>query len=308
MEIHGLLSKVGITSNDLSEILNAIGNEKVSYNDLVARTGFSKETLKKFRDVFGLYLFPIPNFYVLNDKGKKLLENSSGMKRKFTQEDEELIRNIFKVHSSKRPVPKREYDQFYTTVETQVKRVKYFVENHDLTNSEVLFVGDDDITSICLLMLGVVKRVAVVDIDVSQLNFIEAIAKEEKLQVELYQCDLREKLPNELRGRFDIVFSDPPYTPDGFKLFLQREIEATKNESSTIYVCYGTSERAYERLLPVQKTICDFDLAINFASANFNKYTGAQSIGSSSNLYVLKPTAKTKLERKLKLKRIYTYE
>ena len=308
MELHTLAEKLGVNSSDLIELFSAIGDEKVSFPDLLKKTNFSKETLKKFKVYFADFLLPIPNFFVLNENGKKIILDLQKKKISFTHEDEVLIRKILAFYNAQRPKPKREYDQFYSTVDTQVARIKLFCELEDVAHSDFLFLGDDDITSICLSIIGGGKRICVCDIDQNQLNFIDLIAKSEKLKIELYHADLIKELPAELSGKFDVTFTDPPYTPNGFELFLNREMEAQKNELGTYYICYGTSERAMERFIPIQKIISDYNLAIAFAYRNFNKYTGAESIGSSSNLYVLKNTPATKHIKKVPLDRIYTYE
>ncbi len=307
MDTYTLALKVGIPVKDLTDILLTLVNKKVSVPDFIKTTGMSKETVKKLRTELVAYFEPIPNFFVLNEKGNKFLSSLSQKRFEFSSEDAVRIRAIFDKYNEIRPKPKREYDQFYSTSETQVARVKLLSEQNDLENCEVLFLGDDDITSVCLAVLGIAKRVAVVDIDQAQLSFISQIAKEERLKIELYHYDLRKKLPDELKAKFDIVFTDPPYTPNGFKTFLQRQIEAQKGTFGTIYICYGTSERSLERILPIQAIINEYDLVISHVFKNFNRYTGAESIGSSSNLYVLRTTKHSK-PKKLDVGRFYTYE
>lgn len=308
MDITAFSDKLGISSAELIELLTSIGDKKLSLLELIQQTGLSKETVKKFRTSLQPFLVPSVNFFMLNEKGKELLKTAEKKPLAFTAEDEAAIRNVLKTYASKRPVPERSYDQFYSTPDTQVRRIKHLIENNDLANAQVLILGDDDITSVCLAVCGIAKRIVVAEIDQRQIDFINLIARNEKLKIETYLCDLKSGLLPELTQKFDLVFTDPPYTPNGFSLFLQRELEALKDSRGTCYICYGTSERSAERLLPVQKAINDFNLVITFTSKNFNKYTGAESIGSSSNLYVLKPTQSTKIVKKPDLNRIYTYE
>ncbi|OGC50505.1 hypothetical protein A2716_04860 [candidate division WWE3 bacterium RIFCSPHIGHO2_01_FULL_40_23] len=309
MDLKNLSEKVGISSGDLFLILENIKREgRISTHDLIGKTGFSKETLKKFRDNFSSYLEPVSNFFILNDNGKKFLSSLTFNKKAFEASDELLIHSLYKECATSRPKPKREYDQFYSTEDTQVKRIKFLMENEAYEDASILFLGDDDLTSLCLLEIGAFKNVAVCDIDPSQLSFIESVAKKKSFDIQLYYADLREGLPKDLIESYDVVFSDPPYTPSGFKLFLSRELEALWGSFGKAYICFGSSERSLERFLLVQSIINEFNLAIIYALFNFNRYESALSIGSSSNLYTLMKTPKTKVSKKLDVSKIYTYE
>ncbi len=108
--------------------------------------------------------------------------------------------------------------------------------------------------------------------------------------------DLRKPIPKELKCRFDTVFTDPPYTPNGIRLFVSRAIEALdkKNQAARIYVCYGNSDRAKERFLPIQEVFTGSGLVIRWVFDRFNRYEGAESVGNSSSLYVNEITPRTK--------------
>lgn len=307
IDINLLAHKVGVAKNDILDILKAIGVSKLSLNDASSKANVPIQTIKKLRQEAPELFLPIPNFLVLSPKAHELLSNIP-TEFNFTEARAEEIRSVLTSFSSQRPIPKREYDQFYTTPETQIKRIKLLSENHDLQNSEVIFLGDDDVTSVCLGLLGITKRIAVVDIDQRQLDFIEKVARSLKIKLELYLCDLREGLLSELTKKFDIIFTDPPYTPDGFSLFLQRGLESARGLVSTLYLCYSTSDRSLERLLPIQEELIKRALVLKQVFSDFNNYTGAYSIGDKSNLYVVSPTPKTPFKKPTKGKRIYTHE
>ena len=93
-----------------------------------------------------------------------------------------------------------------------------------------------------------------------------------------------------------MVFSDPPYTTDGIKLFVSRAIQALdpSNQTARIYVCYGSSDRAKEKFLPVNEIFSNSGLMVRWLFDKFNRYQGAESIGSASSLFILEVTSKTK--------------
>ncbi|MCS7092315.1 MAG: bis-aminopropyl spermidine synthase family protein [Patescibacteria group bacterium] len=92
------------------------------------------------------------------------------------------------------------------------------------------------------------------------------------------------------------MFTDPLYTPKGINLFVSRAIETLdrQNQTARIYVCYGNSYRAKERFLPIQKVLTDSGLMLRWVFDRFNRYEGAESVGSASSLYIAKITPKTK--------------
>jgi len=166
----------------------------------------------------------------------------------------------------------------------------------DTRDKRALFLGDDDFTSVAMANIRSAKNVAVLDIDERILISIGGIAEELGLEINKTKHDLRKPIPAELKGQFDIVFTDPPYTPEGISLFVSRAVEALdkKNQAARIYVCYGNSDRAKERFLPVQETVTNSGLMIRYVFDRFNRYEGAESIGSSSSLYVAETTPKAR--------------
>ena len=61
-------------------------------------------------------------------------------------------------------------------------------------------------------------------IDEQLLAFIDKTARERDWNIKTYFADLRLELPASLETHFDLIFTDPPYSPAGVKLFLQRNI------------------------------------------------------------------------------------
>lgn len=206
------------------------------------------------------------------------------------------VLELLRRHKDKRPAPERKYDQFTATIETTAKRASLLDQNEDLAGKRLLFLGDDDFTSIAVSSFGKASKVAVLDIDNRILDNIGQVAKEEGLKVDSESYDARKALPEEYKQKFDIVFTDPPYTPEGIKLFVSRAIQALdpQNQSARIYLCYGNSDRAKERFLPIYDLLTSSGLMIRWVFDKFNRYEGAESIGSASSLFILDVTSKTK--------------
>jgi len=196
----------------------------------------------------------------------------------------------------RRPVPIRNYDQFTATVETSAKRATLLDFLGDARGKRVLFLGDDDFTSVVTANVKSAQEVAVLDIDERILDNIGSISEELDLGIRRVRHDLRKPITADLRGRFDAVFTDPPYTTEGIRLFVSRALEAIdkRNQTARVYVCYGNSDRAKERFLPIQEVLTDAGLMLRWIFDRFNRYDGAESIGSASSLFIAEVTPKTR--------------
>lgn len=203
---------------------------------------------------------------------------------------------LLKRYDSRRPIPDRRYDQFTTTVETTAKRAALLDWFGDIAGKRLLFLGDDDFTSVAAANTRKASRITVLDVDNRILDTIGDVIINENLEIDLENYDARKVLPATYNQKYDVVFTDPPYTPEGIELFVSRAVKAldTQNQSARIYICYGSSDRAKERFLPIYEVFSSSGLMTRWTFDKFNRYQEAESIGSSSSLFILDTTSKTK--------------
>ncbi|GAA4189859.1 bis-aminopropyl spermidine synthase family protein [Microbispora amethystogenes] len=181
-------------------------------------------------------------------------------------------------------------DHVSATAETVLRRALLLGRRFWLPGARLLCVGDHDLTSLAVRMVHPEVEVAVADIDDRILEFIDA----QDLGVRTRWADLRLGLPPSLRGWADLAVTDPPYTPEGIGLFAARAAEGLRDrERGRILVAYGASERTPMLALKVQKALVDLNLLHEAIFPHFNRYHGAEAIGSAADLYVLRPTTKT---------------
>jgi len=239
---------------------------------------------------------------------------------KATKEQREKIFGFFSKYREDRPKPDRNLDQFCATEETVLRRAILLGDMPDVTQKQLLFLGDNDLTSVAFSLLFKAKRISVVDIDKQVLRFIEMVSQKEKLPIETFEHDLRNPLPRSEFKRYDVVFFDPPYTPEALNIWLIRAIESTitggpdrkkkKPEvlSRKCYIlCYGYTDRETERGLKVQQIITSLGLVIQEKARDFNRYHGAKSIGLRGDLFILQPTPKVNIrELDVARSRFYT--
>jgi N4-bis(aminopropyl)spermidine synthase len=192
------------------------------------------------------------------------------------------------------PAPVRHLDHVPATPATAARRARFLAETFDLGGASVLCLGDHDLTSLALPQVVPGVEVAVVDVDERVLGYVDAVARERGWRVRTVFADLRVELPRSLAGRFDLVFSDPPYTQAGVRLFLRRGLEALRRtEFARLLFCYGFGERQPGLGLKVQAVVQELRLVAEAILPAFNRYLGAEAIGGTSALYVCRPTRRT---------------
>ena len=193
------------------------------------------------------------------------------------------------------PSAVRSLDHVPATGETVLRRALYVAREFDLARTRLLFAGDHDCTSLAFGVLGLTPvSVTVADIDERLLGFIGAESEVSGAPVAPLFADLRIGLPDGARGVHDVVFTDPPYTADGVALFTARAVEALAEPvNGRILLAYGYSESTPALGLGVQRALGDLELLFEAILPGFNRYQGAEAIGSAADLYRLRPTRRT---------------
>jgi len=216
-------------------------------------------------------------------------------------------------------------------LKTNTNLKAFQTEKGKLKESEelkIIFFGDDDLTSIALALTYRFSEIIVLDIDERILKFIDEISKKEKLNIKTIQHNLIQPLPKILlKLKPNFIFFDPPYTPSAVKIWLIRALQILLGKGDNkkrksyeflknkyIFMCYGYTDRSLERGFKVQEIINDLGLVIQEKFRKFNKYKGAETINNESDLYVIQPTSKIKLDlidkyrNKSFEEKIYTWE
>ncbi|WP_159942206.1 MULTISPECIES: bis-aminopropyl spermidine synthase family protein [unclassified Nocardiopsis] len=201
----------------------------------------------------------------------------------------ELVRAV-----AEGPSSDLDLDHVAATAETALRRALLLSTRFDLRDRTVLCVGDHDLTSVALTLVSPGSRAEVVDVDERVLAHVDALASSLGLAVRTHAADLRLGLPQAVRGCADVVFTDPPYTPEGVELFVRRGVEGMSDpRRGRVLVAYGASETTPRLAAATQARLVRMDLLVEAVWPDFNRYHGAESIGAASDLYVLRPLART---------------
>jgi predicted methyltransferase len=182
-------------------------------------------------------------------------------------------------YSLLRPEPSPQLDQAFATPETALRRALYLLEQGDLEGRDVLFLGDDDFTSVAAGLIGVARGITVIDIDERLIKVIEGVSRDAGLGIECVVHDLRLPLLERLRGRFDVVLTDPPYTVPGLELFLSRGVDALRRrKTASVYLCFA--DKPPLEMLEVHRAITGMGLFVRELIPRFNLYEGAEMFGN----------------------------
>ncbi len=192
------------------------------------------------------------------------------------------------------PAARRALDHVPATAQTVAQRALWLDATFELAGARVLCVGDHDLTSLAIAEVNPDASVMVVDVDDSLLSYVDA---QQRPNIDCRWTDLRFGLPPTVRGFADLVVTDPPYTPQGVRLFLARGLAGLReHDEARLVMAYGYGEQPALGL-KVQQAVTGLGLAYEAILPGFNRYHGAQAVGSSSDLYVLRPAARSAQRR-----------
>ena len=154
------------------------------------------------------------------------------------------------------PRARHALDHVAATPETVLRRALLLGARFWLPGSQLLCVGDHDLTSLAVELVHPETDVTVVDVDERILAYIDA-------------QDARPRRADPL-GRpapgpapvgarpADLALTDPPYTPEGVGLFVARARRgAARPRAGRVLLAYGASERTPMLALKVQNSLSD---------------------------------------------------
>jgi len=251
------------------ELVKAGIVEKKNYLGEKGRTWIRKNLNLKFEydplpNNFGFSLAEIPEEFASITKIEEILNN--------------------------RPEPDFALDQSHAISSTVVNRALYLLKKGDIEGRKIVFLGDDDATSLAIGLLNLAEEITVIDIDPNVLKFLSERANTLSLKnFKVISHDLRDPCPTNILNNYDIVLMDPPYTNEGLRLFLKR----------AKHLCFGN--KPPKEMLNIQLSILDHGFIIKEMIPYFNFYKGASILGQFSHLYYLELAEIQNIEDKLSL-------
>ncbi len=208
-------------------------------------------------------------------EGRGIVEDAFGILSRYR----EIARN--------RPRPTAEYDQGYIKEEDVMRRIAFIYERGDLENTDILVIGDDDLISLGMALTGLPRSIVVLEIDERLINFINEHAEKHGLPVEAHRFDVREDLPDELRGKFDVFITDPVETIEGITLFLSRAASGLRGRGSSGYFGLTHLEASLPKWREIQKRLLSMQFVITDMLRDFNIYPMKGNLEISEQDYII---------------------
>ncbi len=292
--------------------------DHISNNDLITLTGIPKNILKTFKSsIAGILKEANRDIVELNEEGLGLISELDLKPYKWSllsYDFKEFEDEVSKIREKYQIKQKRDYDQFFATPNSTVGKAKILMDKGMVQGKRIAFIGDDDLVSVALgFMAPEYAGIKVFDIDPEVTGTIGRIVKERGFSdITAEVQDVRKPFLKSEENNYDVVFIDPPYTKTGAQLFLHRAVELLIKrktfEGSYIIFNFGAGIKNPDIKIKIQDIINQYNLVIEDRIDKFTRYKGAETVGNTSAIYVLKATKHTTSEGKVLSEQIYTFE
>ncbi len=300
--IQEILRAAGINGRRLRYLLSMLIERPMSFDTLVRESAVEHRTASSLVSALGDDLVRMTDgrLQIVQERADQYRELINHRQLCSTAPDDPLGR-LLDAHSpvvaklarliEKAPASRKSLDHVSATAETAVRRALWLESTFELDNARVLCIGDHDLTSVAIAEVNPRTAVTVVDIDDDTLGYIDSMGYP---SIRCLWSDFRYALAPRAEGWADLVFTDPPYTPEGVRLFLGRGVQGLrKSELARLVMAYGFSEMHPVLGLKAQRAVSSLHLTFDTILPRFNSYHGAQAVGSRSSMYVLRPTSRT---------------
>ena len=259
-------------------ILQVLKGKKLSFWKFLSLQGYSlREVVEELKKMLK------EEIIIWDDKEKKLSlkeEKSAfsnytcpkckGKGRIIKGKFQEALNEFLKI-TENRPVPIPEFDQGYILPQDLAQKAILMNERGDLENKDILILGDDDLFSLYLSLLGCASKILTLEIDERLIEFLATWKKKKNLNLEFRVCDLSNPLPQELFTSFDVFVSEPPESLEGLKIFFSRGKEGLR-ENGAGYVGLTTLESSYKKWREIELWLLNNSFVLTDIFKDFSRY------------------------------------
>lgn len=262
------------------QILRALEKRPMSFWELIR---CQDSTLSEMTRTIGLML--AENQIIFDQKSRKFsLEKPSGILPQdngfcptcqgkgiiLDDRFEEALERFLKV-TTDRPPPIFEYNQGIIHPRDLALKSAFMYHRGDLESRSILLIGDDDLFSIFLALLGFVRTLTVLEIDDRLIRYINEKAESNGLAITARRYDVKAPLPHDLWAACDAFVTEPPEGLKGMLLFLGRAIDALGIRGGG-YFGLTTLESSLPKWLAIQKFLIEKEMVITDLLRNFSLY------------------------------------
>jgi predicted methyltransferase len=182
------------------------------------------------------------------------------------------IRERFERIFETRPSETAEFDQGVVPPENSIRRAEFIYERGDLKDKRILFLGDDDLTSVAMALTNFAEEIVVIEVDDRIVSYINSVADREHLKLKAISYNAVKQLPEELIAKFDTFLNDPVETVKGMTVFLSRCALSLKGEGSAGYFGISHYESSLKKWFEVEKNLLSMNFVITDVLRDFNEY------------------------------------
>ena len=190
--------------------------------------------------------------------------------------DPDRIKNFkerFEKLSIGRPLPREDYDQGFMRKIDTLKRALFMYERGDVEEKDIFILGDDDLLSLALGLMGLARSITVVEIDKRITDFIKKRAREERIPtIQIVNYNVLEPLPESFCERYDTFVTDPVETSAGLKVFLERCIQTLKKTGSSGYFGLTHLEASLKKWYEIERFLLNCNFVITDILRDFSFY------------------------------------
>jgi predicted methyltransferase len=170
-----------------------------------------------------------------------------------------------------RPSPAIAYNQGIIDPRDLALKADTLYRRGDLEGRSILLLGDDDLFSIFLALLGYESTLLVLEIDDRLIQYIRATAQRHRLPITTRCYDVNADLPPDLMTAWDTFVTEPPEGLNAMLLFLRRGIDALRPRGAG-YFGLTTLESSLAKWLEIQRFLTKREMVITDLLRNFSLY------------------------------------
>jgi predicted methyltransferase len=265
------------------QILRALQKETMSFWELIR---FQDSTLAEFTRTIGLML---SENQIVFDSGSRRFSLEKPPETRAGDNDScptcqgkgltldgprrEALERFLEL-TKDRPLPVFEYNQGIIDPPDLALKSVFMDRRGDLGGRSILLIGDDDLFSIFLALLGFDFTLTVLEIDDRLIRYIKEKAERHSLAITTQRYDVNAPLPHDLAAAFDAFVTEPPEGLKGMLLFLERAVEAL-NTRGAGYFGLTTMESSLPKWLSIQRFLLEKGVVITDLLRNFSLYPEA---------------------------------
>jgi N4-bis(aminopropyl)spermidine synthase len=299
-KVQEFIDSQGITGRPYYLALEQMLDDASSLQDLISASRLPRRSVERLIRLLGDDTTFVSHKYQIKadcrDEYSRLVDRAYSVQTLITSERISDATAYMTEAISQVPVIEKSLDHVQATPSSVVRRAEWIVRRyfHLPTEISVTFIGDHDLTSLGLAFLHPGVKVQVLDINEALLEYLEEKLGQLEAKFELRYCDLRFELPPDQVAKTNLFVTDPPYTPEGAALFLSRGFSCLKDLNlGRGLMAYGYSREHPTLALKIQKSVLSLQCIFEDIRSDFDQYSAAQAIGSSSDWYTIRATSGT---------------